>query len=369
MSLSDTARRSARFAFLALLLTAGAASAKDYLVTGVRPGKLVVIDAAARQVVHTHTLPNSSPGNGPATILISPDKRIAYVLHNRWESISGIDLDSGAEVFRADLGQPGVRMKSTLAIALHPSGKELAVHVSPVKLLPGEYQVQEPYIAIYDTAAGIAAKPTRTLPASRRTTTLFYSPDASRLYAMSWDIQVLDPQDGRVIGKHPVRHWGRQNLGEPDALTLWPQWGAANVFSFPYFVARTDKKPGDPAALQAGIFTLDMATDKVAYKEFENASVVLFSSAVNPVRRNEVFAVYTQLSKVDMNAGKLVKRIDLDHTYYAIGVATDGKELYTAGAGGDISVYDTKTLKRLGKIEMPGLADQSAAALQIVSRP
>lgn len=355
--------------WLALVLAAAPAIAKDYLVTGVRPGKLVVIDAAARRIVHEHALPNSSPANGPATILISPDKRIAYVLHNRWESISGIDLDSGAEVFRADLGETGMRAKATLAIALRPDGKELAVHVSPVKLLPGEYQVQEPHIAIYDTAAGVGAKPVRTLPASRRTTTLFYSLDASRLYAVSWDILVMDPQDGRVIGKHLLRNWGRKNFGEPDALTLWPQWGAANVFSFPYFVPRTDKKAGDPAALKAGIFTLDLATDKAAYKEFENASVVLFSSAVNPVRRHEVFSVYTQLSKVDMKAGKLMKRVNLDHTYYAIGVATDGKEVYTAGAGGDIGVHDTKTLKKLATIAMPGRADQSAAALQIVSRP
>lgn len=362
-------RHAAQLAALALTLAAGAAAAKDYLVTGVRPGKLVVIDAEARKVVHTHTLPNSSPANGPATILISPDKRIAYVLHNRWESISGIDLDSGAEVFRADLGEPGVRMKSTLAIGLSPNGKELAVHVSPVKLLPGEYQVQDPFIAIYDTAAGVGARPVRTLPASRRTTSLFYSLDGSRLYAMSWDLLVLDPRDGRVVGKHPIRNWGREHFGEPDALTLWPQWGAANVFSFPYFVARTDKKAGDPAALQAGIFTIDLATDKVVYKEFENAAVVLFSSAVNPARRDEVFAVYTQLSKIDLKAGKLAKRIDLDHTYYAIGVATNGKEVYTAGAGGDIGVYDTKTLKRLARIEMPGRADQSAAALQVVSRP
>lgn len=352
---------------MAMAIAASGASAKDYLLTSLHSNSLVLIDAKARKVEKTYPLP-SAPGNTPATVVPSPDGKIAYVLHNRWETVSGIDLDSGKEVFRADLSQKGLRAKSTFAVDVSPDGKEIAIFVLPVKMLSGEYQVQDTYIAVYDTAGGLAAKPIRTFPAPRRTTLLAYSPDSSRLYAMGWDIIVMDPKNGKVIGKHLVRHWQRKNFGEPDTLAVWPLWGASNVYTFPYGVPRTDRKPDAPDAMKAGIYTLDLATDKASYKEFENASVVLFSAAINPVRRKEAYSVYTTLSKIDIDKGKLLKRIDLEQTYYVVQVSRDGKELYLGGAGPTIAIYDTATFKRLGTVQMPGGSDQATATMRYFTR-
>lgn len=364
--------RSGRIALAAgaLWLAAAAplAQAKNILVTAVRPGLLVLIDADARKVEKTYPIPNTSPGNGPAAIVTTRDGRTAYVLHNRLESVSGIDLDTGKEVFRTDLSSPGLRAKSTWGIDISPDGRELAVFITSVKLLPNEYQVQDTHIAFFDTADGVGARPKRTIPAPRRTTLIAYAPDGQRLYAMSWDINILDPKDGRVLGTHPLRNWGRRNLGEPDFLSFWPHWDQSGVFAFPYFVARTDRKPDAPDAMKAGIYLLDLATDKVSYKEFENASVVLFSSVVNPVRRNEVYSVYSQLSKTDMKTGRLVKRVDLDQTFYNINIAPDGSELYVGGAGGTVQIYDPKTLAKLAVIPMPGGADLSVTSMRVIQR-
>ncbi|WP_413760934.1 hypothetical protein, partial [Vibrio vulnificus] len=90
-----------------------------------------------------------------------------------------------------------------------------------------------------------------------------------------------------------------------------------------YYVAYANKPEGDPAALRAGIWTLDLEKDTVHFKEFENARVVLFSSVVNPVRRDETYTVYTQLTKVNTKTGKM-DRVDLDHTYYNVNVSSDG---------------------------------------------
>jgi len=346
--------------------TSGAA-AKEYLVTSLHSNTMVLVDAKARKVEKTFPLP-SAPGNTPATLVPSPDGKVIYVLHNRWETVSGIDLDSGKEVFRADLSQKGLRAKSTFAFAVSPDGKEIAIFVLPVKLLSGEYQVQDTYIAVYDASAGLAAKPIRTFPAPRRTTLMGYSPDGTRLYVMSWDIIVMDPKDGRVIGKHLVRHWERKNFGEPDTLAVWPLWGSSNVYTFPYGAPRTDRKPDAPDAMKSGIYTLDMATDKSSYKEFENSSVVLFSAAINPVRRKEAYSVYTTLSRIDIDKGKLLKRIDLEQTYYVVQVSNDGKELYLGGAGSTIAIHDSTTLKRLGTVQLPGGADQATATMRYFTR-
>lgn len=365
----STAARAVNVAVALLTLySAGALAAKDYLVTAARPDLVFVVDAKERKVVKTHKIPNTARGNSPITLVPSRDGKVAYVIHNRWETVSGIDLESGKEVFRAELSEgEDVRGKAPFAMDLSPDGKELAVFVNPTRLLPGEYQVLDPYIAVYRTDAGIDAKPARKLPTPRRVSTLAYSAKGDSLYAFSWDMLRLDPQTGAVKGKHPWRSWQRPNRGEPDTLAVWPQWEQTNVFATPFYVAATDKAADDPAALRAGIWTLDLEKDTVRYKEFEDASVVLFSSAVNPVRRNEVYTVYTQLTRTDMETGKM-DRVDLDHTYYNVNVSSDGAELYIGGTVGDIAVYDSRTLKRIGNIRTPNEGDQVLTSLRIFTR-
>lgn len=352
---------------LSAALPGVAHATRDYLVTAARPNLVFVVDAKERKVVKTHTIPNTSMGNSPITLVHSRDGKTAYVIHNRWETVSGIDLESGKEVFRAELSGGDIRGKAPFPMDLSPDGKELAVYVNPTQLLPGEYKVHDPYIAIYRTDAGVDAEPVRKLKVARRVFTLAWSPKGDTLYAFSWDMLKLDPQTGAVKGQHPWRSWTRDKRGEPDTLAIWPQWEQTNVFATPFYVAATDKKADDPASLRAGIWALDLATDTVQFKEFENAGVVLFSTVVNPVRRDETYTVYTQLTKVNTKTGKM-DRVDLDHTYYNVNVSSDGNELYIGGTQGDIAVYDSRTLKRIGNIRTPGGGDQVLTSLRIFQR-
>lgn len=363
------AGRSALFAS-AMVAILGAYSqlsmAKDILVTAARPNLIIVADAEQRKVINTFKIPNTSMGNSPGALVVSRDGKIVYVIHNRWESVSGIDLESGKEVFRADLSGNGVRGKAPYAIDISPDGKELAVFVTETELLPGEYKINDPFIAIYDTSSGLSATPVRKLKSPRRVTTLAYSPDYKRLYAFSWDMLVLDPKTGQQIGLHPWRSWKRSNYGEPDTLAIFPQFEQSNEFATPYYINHQNK---DKSITQrAGIWSLDIVNDKVRFSEFEDAKFVLFSTAINPVRRNEAYTVYTQLAKTDVDTGKLIKRVDLDHTYYNVNVSTDGKELYIGGTVDDIAVYDSQTLEFKGKIKIPGGGDQVLTSLRIVQR-
>lgn len=352
----------------ALALTTGSLPllAKDYLLTGLKPNHLALVDAKARTVEKIYEIPDAAPG--PLTITPSPDGQRAYVIVNRWESVSGIDLNTGKEVFRADFSQGDTRIKGMFGMDISPDGKELAVFQSPVKLGLGEYEVQDTYIAIYDPEAGIGAKPVRTLKAPRRTAILAYSNDGSKLYAIGWDITALDPKTGDVLGVHKVRTWERPGYGSPDVLDVWPQWEQADMFSTPYFAVRTDVDPGDPTAYKTGLLRLDLETDQFEYKDFEDTSVVIFSSVVNPVRRNEMYLVYTQLTKVDFDKPAIDQRINLDHTYYSVNVSSDGSEVYVGGTMNDIAVYSTDTLERLGTIEFESGADQALASLRVIQR-
>ena len=349
-----------------LFAWSGTVDAKEYLLTGAKPDRLLLIDPEARKVERSYTIPDA--GTGPLTVVASPDGKVAYAVVNQWESVSGIDLDTGEEVFRADFSSGDLRVKAMFAMDVSPDGKELFVFLSGVRLGLGEYEVQDTYIAVYDTADGLDAEPVRTFKAPRRTAVLAFSTDGSKLYAVSWDIYVIDPKTGEIVDTLKVRNWGRENYSEPDVLDVWPQFEQANMFSTPYYVVRTDLDPADPAAYKTGLVTLDLETGDFQIEDFEDTSHVIFSSVVNPVRRDEVYMVYTTLTKMDRSKHEVVKRINLDHTYYTINVSSDGRELYVGGTMDDIAVYSTDTLERIGTITIPGGPDMVLASLRIVTR-
>jgi len=60
--------------------------------------------------------------------------------------------------------------------------------------------------------------------------------------------------------------------------------------------------------------------------------------------------------------------VDLPHTYYAINISADGKEVYVGGTMCDVGVHSTETLERLATIEIPGCPDQALASFRIVNR-
>ena len=351
---------------LGIALAVQPALAKEYILTAARPNLLVLADPAKREVVKSFEVPDA--GSGISTVVPSPDGRIAYVVTNRWESVAGIDLDSGEQVFRADFSTPQRRVKAVFAMDVSPDGQEMVVLQSPVQLKRDHYEVEDVYAAVYRTDAGVGAQPARRFSIPRRTALLAYSEDGSKLYAIGWNIEIYDPATGQHIGTHALRHWQRPNYSEPDVLDVWPQWEQASMFTTPYYAVRTDLDPSDPAAYKTGLVTLDLVNDRYVTRDFEDTAVVIFSSVMNPVRRNEVYGVYTQLSKIDADKGSLLERINLDHTYYSINVSGDGRELYLAGTMDDIAIYDSASFRKLGEIRIPGGGDMALASIRIINR-
>ncbi|CAA7612315.1 quinohemoprotein amine dehydrogenase subunit beta [Magnetospirillum sp. SS-4] len=355
----------ALLALAAFAFQPATASGKEYILTSTKPNTLVLVDPAARKVARTYKI--AGPG-APLGIAPSPDGRIAYVVTNHWGSVVGIDLDSGNEVFRADLSDGAIRARNMFGLEVSPDGKELFVMRSPVRLGQGEYEVQDVGIAVYRTDAGLKARPDRILPVPRRTTGLFMAPAGDKLYAVSWDIHTLDPKDGKVLKVDKVANWDRPNYGTPDVFGVWNQYEQAKMFVNPYFVARTDVAPTDPSAAKTGLLTLDFATGKVTMADFEDSAAIMFSSVVNPVRRNEVFSVYNTLTKTDIGTNRLVKRVTLPHTYYCLNISGDGKEVYVAGTVSDIGIYSTETLERIGEIRLPDDHDMGGTWIRMVQR-
>lgn len=341
------------------------ATAADYLLVASRPNQLHVIDAAARRVVKTIDI----PGDGlPSTLSIARDGKVAYVLTNRGESVSGIDLESGKEVFRADFSHGNLRVKDMFGMTVSDDGQYLYAHLLPVRLKQTEYEVLDTQFAVYRTADGINAKPLRTIPAPRRISMLMPGTGNDNIVAMGWDYYVVDTQNGAIRKTLPVRNWQRPGVGEPDVLAFWPQFEQARMMSTPYGVPMTGVDPKSPEAMKTGILTFDLDSQTVGTYEFENATRALFSSVISPIDRTHAFAVMNQLSHIDLAAKRVIRTAPVKQTFYAINISSDGRELYLGGALDLIAVHDATTLEQIGEIRIPGGADQGTSSLRIIKR-
>ncbi|KJS38161.1 MAG: hypothetical protein VR70_10655 [Rhodospirillaceae bacterium BRH_c57] len=349
------------------LTGAFAAQARDILLTGAKPNLLVVADAKARKVIHSWTLPG---GGSPFAVVPSPDGKVAYVVTNRWEQILGIEIDTGKQVFQANLSMPekNERVKAMLAVDISPDGREIAVFESPVRMLSDHYEVQPTRVTFYPTNGGMDAKPVRSWEAPRRTAQMMYNKAGDKLYLISWNVEVHDPKTGKLLETHALADWTLENSTPPDVFGVWAQFETSGLYVNPYFAMRTDSAPDNPETYRTGMVQIDLETGAFKTTDFEATSGIIFSAASNPVRRNEAYGVYTQLYKIDLDKGETVKKIDLPHTYYTVNVSTDGSELYVGGTMDDIGVYDTKTFEKIGAIDLPSGNDMGTAWVRVVQR-
>lgn len=341
----------------------GAPGSQDLVVTGAKPDQIVVIDPAARAVKARWHIPDANGIVG--TVVPSPDGKIAYALVNRMESISGIELATGRQVFRADLSAPGERVKSIFAFDVSPDGRELLVHELPTKLLPDEYQVQEPRFAVFDTSAGVGARPLRQFPAPRRIHMVLYKKDGKSFYALGFELYEYDARSGKLLAQRGIRSWDVPQHAIPDLLAFWPVSEPTGVFVTPIYSAATPA--GGPPVQKTALMTLDLHDGKLAYHDFEDTAALIFSAVMSPVR-HEAYGVYAQLTKVDTEHWKLAQRINLDHTYYAVNISSDGREIYAGGAMCDVAFYDSESLKKTGDVRIPDCPDQVLSSLRVVHR-
>ncbi len=337
----------------------------DFMVVANRPNTVHLIDLAGREVVRSCKMPGRF---SPGTVVMSPDKRLAYVLTNRFENIYGVDLDTCEIRFSAMQSQGHERVKSIASIAISVDGSELYTHQNPTRLLVDRYEVQDSRVAVYDTTAGLDAKPSRVFPAPRQVTIMAAGDDGT-LYLGGRDIYAMNMKSGETRIALPS-----QSLYDPmetprDSLTVWPLGGVNNEMVRMYSAARyqDESRNLETADWVWGFERIDLTTGEPESKIFGPLEAVLFTGMARPSDRNQFFGVLTQLKKFDVQQRKELMSVDLEHSYYCINFATDGSELYLAGTYNDIAIYDPDTLEKKGNIELPG-GDMAMANTRVFKR-
>jgi len=286
------------------LLSLGArAETTEYLITGTKPGYIHILDMKKQKVVRSHEIPNS--GHTVFSFTPSSDGRVIYVMTNRMKSIVGLDIDTGEQVFRADFIHGDIRRQGFFAFDVSRDGKELYVYQLSSQIMLSEYKQLPTRIAVYDTSSGLKAQPIRTFEAPRRIHMLMKSKDDKWLYAMGFDIYKMNPKTGEIVKTLPLRNWTLENRSLPDVLDFWPLWDQTDIFSTPVYSVKTDKAADDPEAYKTGLMTLDLDSGKYEINDFENTSVLIFSTVVSP-NGKYAFGTYTQLSKIDLETHSLI---------------------------------------------------------------
>ncbi len=375
---AGVACRAAMFGLLATVAISGCAEKEnpvqaadesatpgDFLVVVNRPNTLHLVDLKQRKVANSCQLPGDF---GPATVAMSPDNRVAYVLTNRFENIYGVDVDTCEIRFSARQSQGDERVKSIGSIAVSPDGREVYTHQNPTRLLIDRYEVQPTRIAVFDTAGGLDAKPVRTFVAPRQISIMATGADGT-LYLGGRDIYAMNVQTGETRIA-----LASQSVGDPlesprDSLTVWPIGGVNHEMVRMYSAARFKDASQDmeTADYVWGFERIDLATGVAEAKVFGPLEVVLFSGMARPSDPNQFYAALTQLKKFDVASQQELQSVDLEHSYYCVNFSTDGSEVYLAGTFNDIAIYDADSLEKLGNIELPG-GDMALANTQVFSR-
>ena len=292
-------------------------------MTVARPNNLYVFDAAARELVKDCPLEADHPT--PGIIAMSPDGRIAYMLVNRWQDVIGVDIDSCATVFRAVQSEGDVHRRSIGSLAVSKDGTRLYTVRNPVRHHVDRYEVLEPEFAVFDTAAGLEAKPLAIHPAPRRSS-IMATDREGRVYIAGHDIFAVDPDTGEIHRRH---RQPRAGTGRPTRRpTCSPSGRSAarttsSCCSTPPRSSPTRARPRWPISSGATP-SVNLTTGDTEIDDFASFEVIMFSAVRNPSAPNELYGVYTQLSKHDVETNELIKRVDLPHTYYCINISTDG---------------------------------------------
>lgn len=333
----------------------------EYLLTVTRPNQLHVIDTETNKVVRSCDVPGIF---GQGTVEPSPDGRIAYVGTNKWEDVVGFDITNCDIVFSAKQSHSNVTVKSFVSLAVSRDGKELYTVQNPTRKLNDRYEVMQPQLAVYDTSAGLNAKPVRTFPVDRQITKIM-SMDTGEVILGGNDLQAINPENGDVRVLALLQNWKRgDSWTQPDAFAMHTLGEQADEFVLPYFTIKWNGDPGDmeKAEFWWGMNRVDLKTGEVEQGEILPFEFIVFNFITDPTDSNILYGAFNTLSKHDISEKKTLAVHNMEHTYYNLNM-TQNRTIYVGGTSSDISIHDPDTLEKIGSIKLPG--DQSTAAMRI----
>jgi len=336
---------------IALCLLSAALACAGTLFLPAYPSSVIVVDEGTGKIVDRIPLETGTP----LGLQLSSDHKRVYVGtvdHNGIEVIdvathkviNHVVLNTGDKQYRFMTGTPD------------PSGKYFYTVTKEITKFPEHFEVGKPKYTVVDLDQKKIVKLVD-IPKEEESTNqldwgvgwMAVSPDGKYIYQFGKKITILQASDFKVVdhidlakpdapGMENVHFGGDLDLfnepGEHTSLFVSSDPIVHNrVFGLARFNLATkemDFKPIGPAP--AGMAGLEVTPDK---KE----AYTIVVNGIHGTKRCEFWAF-------DLASDRITQKEEVPcRTRFTLGISADGKKLYIYGAGYQIEVYDTATLK------------------------
>ena len=322
------------------------------------PGTVLVFDEAKGQIVDRIPLTTGTPMG----MRMSPDRKKIYATtidHNGFEVI---DVATHKVISHFVLNTPTKQYRFRGRGAPDPQGKLFYAVIKEIEKGAEHYDIAKSKYAVIDLEqqkivkmVDIAKEDLSTVDLGR--TAFEVSPDGKYLYQFGRTIVVLQTSDFKVVDRIDLAKPdfpGMENIQFGGNLELVNQSGERitvfnsvdpivhnRVFGLGRFDLSTRQMNFSPIGpTPSGMSGLQVTPDR----KFAYAAVTIVGG--DGVGGGQAGNRRCEFWSFDLTSDRVTNRVEFPcRSRFNFGISTDGKKLYTYGAGFEIDVYDAATLK------------------------
>jgi DNA-binding beta-propeller fold protein YncE len=331
--------------FSLVALFAAAASAGT-LYLPAYPAAVLVFDEAQGQIVDRIPLVAGTP----MSIRLSSDHKKIYVTTIDHNGIEVIDVATRKVINHFELNTPNKQFRFRSGAA-DPEGKLFYTVTREIDKLPEHFDVAKAKYTVIDLAQQRIVKTVDMPLEDERANRMSFevSPDGKYLYQFGPKIKILQTSDFEVVDTLDLAapdFEGMENIRLGGDLDLISQPGMhTSIFN-----------SADPIVHNRvfGLARLDLATRQVSYSPIGPAPAGMAGIQITPDKKFAYTVVANgangnkscEFWKFDLASDRLTQKAEVPcRTRFSFGMSSNGEKLYIYGAGFEIEVYNTATLK------------------------
>jgi DNA-binding beta-propeller fold protein YncE len=331
---------------LPLLALFAAVASAGTLYLPAYPAAVLVFDEAKGQIVNRIPLETGTP----MSIRMAPDRKKIYVTTIDRNGIEVIDVATSKVINHFVLNTPTKQYRFRGGAADY-EGKLFYTVTREIDKMTEHFEVARSKYTVIDLAQQKIVKTVDMPLEDERTNRLSFevSPDGKYLYQFGPKIKILQTSDFKLVDTLDLAapdSKGMENIRLGGDLDLISQPGMhTSLFN-----------SADPIVHNRvfGLARLDLSTRQVNYSPIGPAPGGMAGLQVTPDKKFAYTIVTNGVNgnkrcefwKFDLSSDRLTQKEEVPcRTRFSFGMSTDGKKLYIYGAGFEIEVYDTATLK------------------------
>jgi len=333
-----------RLLTLPILCVAAASAGTLYLPA--YPAAILVFDESKGRIVDRIPLETGTP----MSMRLAPDHKKIYVTTVDHNGIEVIDVSTRKVVNHFVLNTATAQCRFRGG-AVSPDGKLFYTVTKEIVKFPEHFEVGKAKYTVIDLTEQKIVRTADMSPEDEQSNRLFFevSPDGKYLYQFGPKIAILQTSDFKLVDHLDLAQpdfAGMENVHLGGDLDLIGQPGVhTSIFT-----------SADPMVHNRvfGLARLDLTTRQVNYDPVGPAPSGMAGLQVTPdkkfaytiVANGEFGNKRCEFWAFDLATDRLTRKQEVPcRTRFSFSMSSDGKKLYLYGAGFEIEVYDTATLK------------------------